>query len=326
MATYEVIAFKWTGTFYNATYNTSYEMVLTDNDGSYEGSSDADETVSIDGGAPVQSAGPSYAIDCDFVAADGSSHVETFNFLNVEGEWYFIPSTDSAFSEGATLGTYQSHTLGWQYGSVVCFAKGTRIMTVEGEVLVEDLASGDLVLTLDGGYRPIRLNMSREVAPKALNSNAKLRPVKITAGALGKGLPKTDLSVSRQHRMLVSSHIAERMFGTSDVLIPAIRLTDLPGCIVDEECSSVCYHHLVFDRHEIVFANGSPSESFYPGPEAMKSIPHGTKSELMEIFPELKTGHGTPKHARSVPSGRLQAKLLARHQKNNRALAQTHMP
>jgi hypothetical protein len=51
MATYTVEAFRWSATGYNALYNTSYTAVLDDNDGSYQGGSDASETVTINGGA-----------------------------------------------------------------------------------------------------------------------------------------------------------------------------------------------------------------------------------------------------------------------------------
>ena len=51
----------------------------------------------------------------------------------------------------------------------------------------------------------------------------KVQPVRILAGALGHGMPQRDLLVSRQHRMLVSSAICERMFGLEQVLVSAIK-------------------------------------------------------------------------------------------------------
>ncbi len=77
--------------------------------------------------------------------------------------------------------------------------------------------------------------------------NPKLRPGHISVGALGSGLPTRDFLVSRQLRMLVSSKVAERMFGERNVLVPAIRLTDLPGIYIDEAIESVTYFHLLFD-------------------------------------------------------------------------------
>lgn len=79
--------------------------------------------------------------------------------------------------------------------------------------------------------------------------------------------------VSRQHRMLVRSKVAERMFGRPDALVSAIKLTALPGIYVDDQVEEVEYFHILFDQHEIVWAEGAPSESMFAGPEALKSIP-----------------------------------------------------
>ncbi|MEX0278674.1 MAG: Hint domain-containing protein, partial [Ruegeria sp.] len=125
-----------------------------------------------------------------------------------------------------------------------CFTSGTRIRTATGEVLVQDLKTGDVIATSEGGYSPLQMIMSRTVRHSELVKCPELRPVRILAGALGQNLPRQDLLVSRQHRMLVHSMIAQRMFGTRDVLISAIRLTELPGVYVDNDVTEVTYHHL----------------------------------------------------------------------------------
>ena len=48
------------------------------------------------------------------------------------------------------------------------------------------------------------------------------------------------------------------MFGTRDSLIAAVKLTDLPGISIDTHCSAVTYIHLLFNQHEVTFANGAP--------------------------------------------------------------------
>ena len=47
---------------------------------------------------------------------------------------------------------------------------------------------------------------------------------------------------------------------------------------------NVVYYHLVFSQHELIFANGILTESFYPGPMALKSVSPACKSELLEIY------------------------------------------
>ncbi len=320
MAEYTVVAFKWTGTGYNATYNSSHTATLTDNDSAYEGAGDTDETVSIDGGTATATTGAPYAIKVAFTDTDGDAHVETFNFFNSGGNWYFTPSENSNFSEGAELGQYQSHTNGWDYSTIACFAGGTLIETENGPTPIEDLSAGDQIRVFGGGFSTLRLNLSQKIKKGAMLTNPKLRPVKIVQDALGPGFPNQDLRVSRQHRMLVSSPISKRMFGQTNALISAIRLTEFPGCFVDEDAVGISYFHLIFDRHEIVFANGTPAESFYPGSEAMKAMPCSAKQEFVELFPDLKFGAIQPSHACFVPSTRLQKKLVARHVQNSKSL------
>lgn len=201
----------------------------------------------------------------------------------------------------------------------VCFAKGTLIKTALGEVAVENLAVGDRVCMSDGRFEPIRWTAGRRIGAVRLAANPKLRPVRITEGALGDGLPRRDLVVSRQHRMLVSSKIAIRMFGVG-VLISAIKLTELPGIYVDEDIQEVEYFHLLFDKHEVIFAEDAPTESLYTGPEALKAVSAQARKEILTLFPELADRDYTPEPAELLPSGKKQKELVARHLKNAKFL------
>lgn len=80
-----------------------------------------------------------------------------------------------------------------QGSSVVCFNTGTRIQTERGETPVEALRPGDLVRTLENGLQPLQLSLSKHLDRKALREMPDLVPIKITAGALGHGLPLRDL-------------------------------------------------------------------------------------------------------------------------------------
>ncbi|WP_428541347.1 Hint domain-containing protein [Profundibacter sp.] len=319
MALYTVTAFKWSGTGYNATYNTSYSATLSDNDPAYQGGTDADETVSIDGGAFNSTASSPYAIDISFTDINGVAHVETFYFFNTGGSWYFIPGPGSAFTVGATLGSYQSHILGWNYSDVTCFVRGTRIRTANGELPVEDLRAGMMVETLDAGPQKLRLVLQREISATELAENPKLRPVLMPAGSLGNGLPLRDLRVSRQHRMLVSSPVVQRMFGQNGVLVSAIRLAALPGICVDMKTPQVEYFHLLFDDHQVVFAEGTPSESLYTGELALNALPQEAVEEIFEILPQVARLDYRCEPARIIPEDRRQKRLVERHVKNGRA-------
>jgi hypothetical protein len=203
---------------------------------------------------------------------------------------------------------------------VTCIARGTLITTDRGDEPVENLKSGCKVLTQDNGFQELILTMSRTVEANGLRKNPKLYPVRITAGAFGSGLPKRDLVVSRQHRMVVKSNIVKRMFGSTTVLVAAIRLTNLPGIYVEKTIESIEYFHLVFKKHEVIFAEGTPTESFLLNSDTQKTLSRAQRDEFVSLFPKVaEVGYiGWPAH--TVPSRMMQKKLIQRHKKNAKNL------
>jgi hypothetical protein len=206
----------------------------------------------------------------------------------------------------------------------ICFVSGTRIQTSRGQLKVEELRVGDLVLTLDSGYQPIRWIGSRKLDAIDLRFNAKFRPIRIRAGALGDGLPKEDLLVSPQHRIMVRSRIARNMFGCSEVLVPAKQLLLIDGIDVAEDVTETGYWHFLFDKHEIVWANGAPSESLHTGREALKSVSLAARAEIFSIFPHLRQRSPDDRAcgARPLISGRQARKLSFRHAQKRRQLVE----
>lgn len=203
--------------------------------------------------------------------------------------------------------------------TVPCFAAGTTILTPMGDVPVENLVVGDLVMTRDKGPQPIRWIGNRVLGQDELQAEPRLRPIRISRGALGIGLPSHDLLVSPQHRVLVQSRIAQRIFGTDEVLVPAKTLVVMEGVDIDEAPEGVTYYHLMFEHHEVIVSNGAASESFYPGPQALRSVDKAALDELLAIFPQLGDDI-LPEAARLIPSGRKARKLAMRHAQNRRPL------
>src|SRR5690606_26001535 len=58
-----------------------------------------------------------------------------------------------------------------------CFCRGTLILTDQGEVAVEKLRAGDIVMTRDHGPQPIEWIGSRHLGPEFLDKNPKLLPI-----------------------------------------------------------------------------------------------------------------------------------------------------
>lgn len=256
------------------------------------------------------------------------THVVAFTYPYGAGNVFYstIPLDFYTGTSNAAITPSEIFTLfGNTQETVMCFTTGTRIRTATGHRPVQCLKIGDEIPVARGGTQTIRWISTSRVGAAALARNPKLRPVRITAGALGDGLPKRDLLVSRQHRMLVRSRVAERMFGKREALVSAIRLTALPGIYVDESVTKVEYVHILFDQHEVIFAEGAASESLFTGPEALKSVPKAARRELMTLFPDLASLEYAAISAAHIPSGKQQKELVARHMKNARSLVERRL-
>jgi len=200
---------------------------------------------------------------------------------------------------------------------IPCFVRGTLITTDNGDLAVELLKPGTKVLTQYNGFQELVLTMRRIVGRDELRMNEKLYPICIAAGALGLGLPKRNLTVSRQHRMVVKSGIVNCMFGTDTSLVAAIRLIDLPGINIDKSFNSVEYFHLAFKQHEVIFAEGAPTESFLPSIEAKNILSGKQWEELYTLFPDVCKRNYYARPAYIIPSRQQQKELIHQHISNS---------
>lgn len=224
---------------------------------------------------------------------DGNEDGSETDILDLTGSWPFRVIRDSLNPENGHVNFLDS--FGTIIGTMVfsnietivsCFTPGTRIATPSGLRTIERLQQGDLVVTRDHGPQPIRWVGQRTLSGQTLARDPALQPILIRHGALGQGLPERDMVVSRQHRMLVCGPRAELLFGDDEVLVRALHLTCLPG-ITAITLPEVTYLHMMFDRHEIVQADGAWSESFQPGERTLGGLGQDERSELFKIFPEL---------------------------------------
>lgn len=166
--------------------------------------------------------------------------------------------------------------------SVVCLTKGALIDTPEGPKFIETLREGDLVNTLDAGPQEIRW-----IGDRSVQARGDLAPVLIRAGALGN---VRDMKVSQNHRMLVRGPQAEMLFGERDVLVAAKHLVN-DNSIRIVEGGWVDYYHMLFDEHQIIFAEACPTESLFPGEQTLQSVDPSARAEILAIFPELQSSN-----------------------------------
>ncbi len=185
-----------------------------------------------------------------------------------------------------------------------CFTPGAWIETPGGPVLIEDLAVGDPVQTLDHGAQPIRW-IGRSYLPRAaLARNPDFRPILVAKDALGPGQPCRDIALSPQHRVLITDWRAEYFFGEAEILVPVKKLINDASIRRDRRADEVTYIHLLFDRHEIIIADGLPSESYLPetGDDAVRAP--ATMDETLRLFPAIARQNAPHRAARRCVADR----------------------
>jgi len=215
-----------------------------------------------------------------FTGSDGSSGKVYFLATNSQYNYGELIVSDTPLYPGVdyTFGTFDREGAVDYQDLVQCFVAGTLIETDLGPRAVETLMAGDLVRTLDDGMQPIRW-----IGGTRVPARGNLAPICIRANAMGNA---RDLYVSPQHRMMLSGWRLELLFQEREVLVPAKSLVN--DCtILREEGGEVSYHHMLFDKHQIVFSEGIPSESFHPGRMAMGAMAQDARAEILSLFPEL---------------------------------------
>lgn len=163
------------------------------------------------------------------------------------------------------------------YATPICFASGTLIQTPQGQVPVEQIDVGDIVETLTGP-KPVQWRAGR-----TWPAFGAMAPVLFCTGVIGNSRP---LWLSQQHRVLVRGWRAELYFGVDEILVAAKHLVNGTDVLLNEG-GSVTYHHLMFDSHQIILAEGAETESFFLGDEGLNSVDADARNELCTILPEI---------------------------------------
>ncbi len=215
----------------------------------------------------------------------GDGDVEDFAFT------YEVSSTTGATDVGFVT-----------VSSIPCFVAGTLIQTPSGEVPVDSLEPGDLVMTQDDGAQPLRW-----IGQRRVDAIGDFAPIRIAPNTFGE---HRELLLSPLHRVLIRDSLAELLFGEAEVLVAARDLVN-DRSVRRVEGGKVDYVHILFDRHQVVFSEGLETESFLPGPQTAKSFEAEIVAEICTLFPEIdpETGAGYSPAARRTLK-RYEAQLL----------------
>lgn len=161
----------------------------------------------------------------------------------------------------------------------VSFARGTMIALADGRLSpIETLQPGDRVLTRDHGPQPVRW-----LGKATLRAVGSFAPIVITAGTLGNA---GDLIVSPHHRIFLYHRNRRAEMETAEILIQAKLLVD-DDKIFQREGGYIDYFSIVFDHHEIIYAEGVPAESLMVNDATIRHLPAELATELKARFPGL---------------------------------------
>ena len=135
--------------------------------------------------------------------------------------------------------------------TTLCFAPGTHIRTPAGEIPVETLKRGDLVLTTEGRAAPVTW-IGRQTVSTRFGDPLRVLPIRICAGALAENVPCRDLLVTPDHALLVD-----------DVLVQAGALVNGTSIVRERNVPErVTYYHVELDDHSLLLAENTPAETF----------------------------------------------------------------
>lgn len=160
-------------------------------------------------------------------------------------------SNAATLTFAGTISNFQTSTSGGVTDlTTLCFCRGTSIRTPKGEVQVEQLAVGDMVTTYDDTMRVITwIGKGEVLATRGKRSVA--TPVIVQKGALAGNVPSRDLRVTKGHSLYIDG-----------VLIPVEFLINHKTIIWDDSARAVELYHIELDSHDVLFANGTPAESY----------------------------------------------------------------
>ncbi|WP_306110589.1 MULTISPECIES: Hint domain-containing protein [Roseovarius] len=175
-----------------------------------------------------------------------------------------------------------------KFAEVACvsFSKGTHITMASGaQTAIEDLKIGDRVLTRDDGPQPVRW-----IGQSTVRAVGEFSPIRIRAGAMNN---TGDLLVSPDHRLFVYQRSDALGAGRSEVLIRARHLVN-GDTVVQEDGGFVEYYQLLFDTHQIIYAEGIAAETLLVDPRTRAVLPQDLNDELARALPL--GGHGNRAH------------------------------
>ncbi|MBV0911455.1 Hint domain-containing protein [Anianabacter salinae] len=213
------------------------------------------------------------------MAPDGSTVdalvlVEILRGGDMIAEVYLLPFDELAARTDYTLVHIDNSNPVARFAELACvsFTRGTRITMATGEQRpIEDLRVGDAVLTRDNGVQQIRW-----VGQRTVRATGAFAPIVIGRGALNN---ERELTLSPNQRIFVYQREDRLGAGRSEVMVKAELLVN--GTTVQRgDGGFVEYFMVLFDSHEIVYAEGIATESLPHDMRTSPALPRDVQDRL----------------------------------------------
>lgn len=167
--------------------------------------------------------------------------------------------------------------------------EGANIRTPCGARRIELVRPGDLIVTRDNGLQAVRLIWSREIRKLEFTANPAAAPVHLSPRAVGPMMPSKDITIASDHRVLVPGYRLQGQNDTTCCLVGAAQLAQSSDAAYADTSARVKrFYTLVFDSPQIFACNGLPVESFQAGAKQIAGLKANLRSELVDLFPQLK--------------------------------------
>ena len=159
----------------------------------------------------------------------------------------------------------------------VSFTGGTQITMASGEQRpIETLSVGDRVLTRDDGPQPLRW-----IGRTTVRAMGEMAPILITNGTLNNS---ADLLVSPEHRLFIYQRSDALGAGRAEVLVRARHLVN-DNTVIRREGGFIDYYQLLFDRHQIIYAEGIAAETMLVDTRTRAALPPEMAEKLAQTLP-----------------------------------------
>ncbi|WP_299687136.1 Hint domain-containing protein [uncultured Tateyamaria sp.] len=235
-------------------------------------------TVAAD--SPLGTPGAAIHLDCaitlmppDGIVTDAIVLVEVDSDGNIEAVYLLplaalLPMTPYALVGIDPAGARE------KFAHLACarFTRGTHITMASGaQTPIEDLKPGDRVLTRNDGVQALRW-----IGQSTVRAVGDFAPIRIRAGTLNN---LHDLVVSPDHRLFIYQRSDKLGAGRSELLVKA-RLLVNGDSVVVQDGGFVDYFELLFDTHQIIYAEGIAAESMLVNTRTTPVVPDEVRAVI----------------------------------------------